>query len=95
MLQPSDIVFDVGGGVGFTAELLARKHTNLRIVVQERPEVCDDGLNVCSFNSRVFYPWVNIFVHARIQMWKKNFPEALSDGRVVFQGEKSWFYSTS
>ena len=46
-IEATGVVHDVGGGVGFASEILARKYTNLRLVIQDRPEVCEDGVKVC------------------------------------------------
>ncbi len=45
-LPPSSLVIDVGGGVGSQSLTLARRHPNLRFVVQDREAVIGDSNEV-------------------------------------------------
>ena len=45
-LSPGSVVVDVGGGVGSVSRILARKFENLNLVVQDRQEVCEEGVRV-------------------------------------------------
>lgn len=45
-LKPGDVVVDVGGGIGSTTMFLAKKHTELKYVVQDRPETIAEGTKV-------------------------------------------------
>ena len=46
-LPPGSLVVDVGGGTGAPAMILARSHIELRIIIQEREAVVDQGTEVC------------------------------------------------
>ena len=51
---PQDaLVVDVGGGVGTVSLVLARRLGNLKIVIQDRAQVIEDGVNVSSSLSRI------------------------------------------
>lgn len=45
-LPPSSVIIDVGGGVGTMAHVLTQKYEKLKVVVQDREEVCAEGLLV-------------------------------------------------
>jgi len=61
---PQDaVVVDVGGGVGAVSLALAKSHSHLKIVIQDRPAVVEEGKTV----------------------WKRDFPQAIETGRVVFE----------
>lgn len=43
-LTPEDVVVDVGGGTGMPAMYVARAHPHVKIVIQEREQVCEHGI---------------------------------------------------
>jgi hypothetical protein len=45
-LSSGSIVVDVGAGVGTSAMLIAKEHSHLRLVVQDRGKVVEDARNV-------------------------------------------------
>jgi ubiquinone/menaquinone biosynthesis C-methylase UbiE len=45
-LLPGSLVIDVGGGVGSQSLIIARRHPNLRFVVQDREAVIGDANEV-------------------------------------------------
>jgi len=53
-LKPGSLVVDVGGGVGSAMLVLAKKHSHLRIIVQDNEKVTGDGLQM----------WSNVFPEA-------------------------------
>jgi len=46
-LPESSLVVDVGGGLGSQSLLLAKHHSQLRFVVQDREAVVRDAVEVC------------------------------------------------
>ena len=48
-LPPSSTVFDVGGGVGAATRVILKRNTHLKFVVQDRAEVCKEGVLVGHF----------------------------------------------
>ena len=50
-LPPSSTIVDVGGGIGTVTRAILKKHTHLKFVVQDRAEVCEEGILV----SRLLY----------------------------------------
>ena len=47
-LPDDSLVVDVGGGIGSTAMLLAHTFPHLRFVIQDRPQVAEQGVAVCA-----------------------------------------------
>ncbi|KAM6501362.1 S-adenosyl-L-methionine-dependent methyltransferase [Amanita muscaria] len=62
-LPQNTLVVDVGGGVGSATLAIARAYPHLKVIIQDRAPVVENGLEV----------------------WKKEFPEAIQSGRVQFQ----------
>lgn len=79
-LKKGDIIVDVGGGVGSTALILAKANPHLRFIIQDRPAVTVDG-------EKVIFLSLSRYNHEHsTQFWKAEYPEALVDSRVQFQG---------
>lgn len=83
---PQDaIVVDVGGGIGTSALTLARTHPHLKIVVQDIPNVVEEGRKV-----NLTFLFVCLCVMAEVllrQVWAREFPEAIESGRVTLQSK--------
>ena len=45
-LMPGDCVVDVGGGIGSTTMFLAKEYSQLKFIVQDRPETIAEGIKV-------------------------------------------------
>lgn len=41
------LVVDVGGGIGTASLALAKEFSNIKIVIQDRPPVVENGIEVC------------------------------------------------
>ena len=86
-LPPGSLVVDVGGGLGSQSLTLARRHPDLRFVVQDREAVVGDANEVrCP---SVPIPYILLPDASLTQYWKKNMPDALDSGRVKLQGQSS------
>ena len=46
MIPKGSVVVDVGGGVGTVSMIIAKAHEHLKIIVQDRPAVADNGKRV-------------------------------------------------
>lgn len=73
---------DVGGGIGSLALKVAKAHPHLRMVIQDRPMVIAMGEGVSS----IVFQIVTILRSLNHQLWKAELPDAISSGRVKFQG---------
>lgn len=86
---PQDaVVVDVGGGVGFVSMALAKTHSHLKIVIQDRPPVVEEGKKV----SLAILSFLNGSKLNRLKLWGEKFPEALEKGSVVFEGTCSTIF---
>jgi tRNA1(Val) A37 N6-methylase TrmN6 len=45
-VPPSSLVVDVGGGIGAVAQMVLQKNSKLKAIVQDRQEVCEQGIAV-------------------------------------------------
>lgn len=83
-LPPGSLIIDVGGGVGPQSLTLARRHSGLRFVVQDREAVIADANEVRY--ALIRFPYILIPDACLTQYWKRNMPDALDSGRVRLQG---------
>jgi hypothetical protein len=75
---------DVGGGIGSLALKIAKVHPHIRMVIQDRPMVIEKGEEVC--HTLIFGTVRSWRGTLFLQLWKTELPDALSSGRVRFEG---------
>ncbi|KAG6807059.1 hypothetical protein H0H92_008969 [Tricholoma furcatifolium] len=81
---PKDaLVVDCGGGIGSSARTVLKAHPKLKFLIQDMPNVVEDGKRVCVLTFAIVGD-VDIFP----QHWNETDPSKLQAGRVDFMGEK-------
>ncbi|KAG6807436.1 hypothetical protein H0H92_007557 [Tricholoma furcatifolium] len=82
---PEDaLVIDCGGGIGSSARTVLKAHPKLKFLIQDMPNVVEDGKRVCVLTFAIDGD-VDVFP---LQHWNETDPSKLQSGRVDFMGEK-------
>ncbi len=84
-LSDRAVIVDVGGGIGSTAMLLAHTFPHLRFVVQDRPQVAEQGVKASSL-ARLITVLEILMSMSVTQAWRERCPDMLDSGRATFIG---------